>query len=215
MTTLRIARRFNGPPGSANGGISAGLLAAHVSEPVVDVTLRRPPPLEVDLEVVDGRLLCDGDLVAEAVPGSVDVSPPPSVGLDRAAAAAATYQGLTAHPFPTCFVCGPDHPTGMHLFPGPVGDVVACTWTPHDSSAVLVWAALDCPGGWSVDITGRPMVLGRMACRIDALPDAGVPHVVQGWLLGSAGRKVYTGSALYDSTGQVLAVAQSTWVTLA
>ncbi|MEO6205786.1 MAG: hypothetical protein ABIO67_10435 [Mycobacteriales bacterium] len=210
---MRIASRFNGPPGSANGGITAGLLAAHGSEPVVEVTLRRPPPLEVDLDVVDGQLLRDGEVIAEAVPGSVDVRPPPSVGLDRAAGA--TYEGLTAHPFPTCFVCGPEHPTGMHLFPGPVDELVACTWTPQESTAVLVWAALDCPGGWSADLPGRPMVLGRMVCRIDALPDAGVPHVVQGWLLGGEGRKVFTGSALYDATGQVLAVAQATWITLA
>ena len=209
---LRIDGRYNGPAGSANGGISAGLLAAHVAAPIVQVTLRQPPPLDVDLDVVDGQLLRDGVLVAEAVPGDVDVTPPPSVGLERAAAA--TYKGLTAHPFPQCFVCGPDHPTGMHLFPGPVGDVVACTWTPEESSDVLVWAALDCPGGWSVDLAGRPMVLGRMTCRIDALPRAGVAHVVQGWHLGSEGRKVHTGSALYDGAGQVLAVAQGTWIML-
>jgi hypothetical protein len=69
---MRIAARFNGPPGSANGGITAGRLAAYVGAPVVEVTLRRPPPLGVDLRVEasggSARLL-DGDLlVAEAVP---------------------------------------------------------------------------------------------------------------------------------------------------
>ena len=79
---------------------------------------------------------------------------------------------------------------------------------------MLVWAALDCPGGWSADLPGRPMVLGRMATRIDSLPAVGEPHVIQGWLLGGEGRKVHTGSALYTAAGEVLAVAQATWITL-
>jgi hypothetical protein len=78
----------------------------------------------------------------------------------------------------------------------------------------MVWAALDCPGGWSADLPGRPLVLGRMACHITALPAAGGQHVVQGWLLGGEGRKVHTGSALYDADGTVLAVAEATWLTI-
>ena len=53
-----------------------------------------------------------------------------------------------------------------------------------------------------------------MAAVIDALPAAGEDHLIQGWLVGSEGRKVFTGSALYDSAGAVLAVAQATWITL-
>ena len=212
-TVLRLDRRFNGPPDSGNGGVTCGLLAAHIDAPVVQVTLRTPPPLETDLAVRNNNLY-DGDtLIAEAAPGSVDLVPPPSVGLSRAAAS--SYAGTQEHPFPTCFVCGPEHPTGLHLFAGPVGDgVVATTWTPTDDSDVMVWAALDCPGGWSADIVGRPMVLGRMACQIVQAPVPGQPHVVQGWLRGGEGRKVHTGSALYDADGAVLAVAEATWITI-
>lgn len=212
---MRIDRRFNGPADSANGGITCGLLAAHLDAPVVQVTLRKPPPLDTDLRVEDGRLY-DGDvLVAEAEPGTIDVTPPPPVGVAAAAAAEASYGGLVNHPFPRCFVCGTERTDGLGLKAGPVGDgLVATVWTPAESSKVMVWAALDCPGGWSTDIAGRPMVLGRMACRIDALPAAGQPHVVQGWLLGGEGRKVLTGSALYDAGGRVLAVAQATWIAL-
>lgn len=49
-----VGSRFNGPPGSANGGYVAGLLARHVPGPA-EVTLLRPPPLATPLDVtVDG-----------------------------------------------------------------------------------------------------------------------------------------------------------------
>ncbi len=214
-STLIVGARFNGPPGSANGGITCGLLAQHLAAAEVQVTLRTPPPLDTTMRIVDGCLY-DGDvLVAEAVPGTVEVSPPPAVSVEQAAAATSSYPGLSDHPFPTCFVCGPAHTDGLGLTPGQVGDgVVAAVWTPAESSPVMVWAALDCPGGWSADLVGRPMVLGRMACRIDVLPEVGTPYVVQGWLTGGEGRKVHTGSALYDGSGRVLAVAQATWITI-
>jgi hypothetical protein len=212
---MRIERRFNGPADSGNGGITSGLLAAHVEASVVQVTLRKPPPLETELTVQEGRLL-DGDvLVAEAVPGAVDVTAPPAISVAAAREVSARFAGLLDHPFPTCFVCGTARTDGLGLHAGPVSDgVVATTWTPAESTEVMVWAALDCPGGWSADLPGRPMVLGRMAARIDALPTVGDAHVVQGWLLGGEGRKVHTGSALYGPGGGLLAVAQATWITI-
>jgi hypothetical protein len=209
-----IDPRFNGPPGSGNGGVTCGLVAASMGG-VVEVTLRRPPPLGVELALADGRLLDGEVLIAEGVGASVDLAPPRAVSVAEATAARTGFRGLDGHPFPTCFVCGPDHPDGLGLTPGPVAaDVVAVDWTPAVSDPVMVWAALDCPGGWSADLPGRPMVLGRMACRIDTLPQAGEAHVVQGFLLGGEGRKVFTGSALYSSSGQVLAVARATWLAL-
>jgi hypothetical protein len=61
-----IARRFNGPPGSGHGGWSAGQVGLLLDEPVAEVTLRRPPPLETPLIVQrrDGTAaLLDGDAV--------------------------------------------------------------------------------------------------------------------------------------------------------
>jgi len=214
---MRIAPRFNGPPGSANGGIAAGRLAAYVGAPVVEVTLRRPPPLGVDLRVDasggTARLL-DGDLlVAEAVPCADALDAGEPVDVDTARAAAATYPGLVAHPFPTCFVCGPDRPDGMRLFAGPVGEGrSAAVWTPADDDPVLVWAALDCPGGWSADLPGRPLVLGRMAVERSGSPVVGEPHVVTGWTTGADGRKVHTGTALRGADGSIVAVARATWL---
>lgn len=218
---MRLPARHSGPPGSANGGVTAGRLAAYVAAPVAEVTLRRPPPLDTDLRVdvtPDGVRLLDGDqLVAEAVAGTVDLEPPDAVDVETATTAAAHYAGLTVHPFPGCFVCGTDRepPDGLGLRPGPVGtDAVAAVWTPVDRDPAMVWAALDCPGGWADDLPGRPMVLGRMALRLDAGPEPGEPHVVQGWVVARDGRKVRTGTSLRDAEGRLLAVAQSTWLVI-
>ena len=214
---MRISHRFNGPPGSANGGVAAGRLAAYVGAPAVEVTLRRPPPLAVDLRVdASGGTarLYDGDLlVAEAAPATVDVDPGGAVTVEQAAAT--TYAGLVAHPFPTCFVCGPQRADGLDLRPGPLPDGrVACTWTPETDDPVLVWAALDCPGGWSADLPGRPMVLGRMALQQRAPVVPGEPHVVVGRTTGGEGRKTHTATTLLAADGTVLAVARATWIAL-
>jgi hypothetical protein len=213
VTTLTIAPQYNGPPDSANGGVTCGMLSQATG--LAEVTLRQPPPLGVELRVEDGSLH-DGDrLVASAAAGVVTVEPPAPVALSEAALATAGYGGWQDHPFPTCFVCGPQHPDGLRLYPGAVRpDVVAAPWIPADDDPVMVWAALDCPGGWSFDLPGRPMVLGRMTCRIEALPKPGNDHVVLGWRVGAEGRKGFTGSALYTADGKVLAVAQATWITV-
>lgn len=213
MTTLTIPSVYNGPPDSANGGVTCGLLAQATG--LDEVTLRQPPPLGVELRIEDGSLLHGDTLVATAAPGSVTVTPPPPVALSEAALATASYGGWKDHPFPTCFVCGPQNFDGLRLFPGPLREgVVAAPWIPADQDPVMVWAALDCPSGWSHDLPGRPMVLGRMSCRIDALPKHGDDHVVLGWRVGEEGRKAYTGSALFTADGDVLAVAQQTWIVL-
>ncbi len=220
MALLTIDGRFTGPPTSGNGGVTCGLLASFVDAPAVQVTLRLPPPVDTPLQVTqtpDGATLHDGDaLVAEAVPGTLSVTPPPPVSLADATAAAGRFLGYEGHPFPTCFVCGTARTDGLGLYAGPVSEGhVACVWTPTDNTVPMVWAALDCPGGWSADLPGRPMVLGRMTTRIDALPVVGEPHVVQGWLVGGEGRKVQTASALHTADGALLALTQATWITIA
>ncbi len=47
----------------------------------------------------------------------------------------------------------------------------ACTWHPAKDltgsdglvDPVFLWAALDCPSGWAIDLEGRPSVLGQMS----------------------------------------------------
>lgn len=237
MTAITIGRRFTGPEGSANGGYTCGLLAGLVGEQAgaapVTVTLRRPPPLDVPMDVErldDGglRLSADGALVAEASPAAgsaFEVVDPVDYAVTTAAAAG--YRGLTAHPFPACFVCGVDRPAGdgMDLRPGPVPDrpgTTACPWTPqpslpHEEGKIapeIVWAALDCPGGWTIDQPGRPAVLGRLRACVDDRPHVGERCVVMGALLREEGRKSFTATTLYDSDGRILARAEAVWIAL-
>ncbi len=217
---MRIAARFNGPPGSANGGITCGRLASYVGAAAVEVTLRRPPPLDVDLRVDasgGSARLFDGDLlVAEAVPTELSPEVPEAVSLERARTAEPTYAGLLDHPFPTCFACGAARSDGLGLRPGMVGEgQAACSWTPVDQDPVLLWAALDCPGGWATDLVGRPMVLGRMALQQDGPVVVGEPHVVTAWVVRAEGRKSHTGTMLHGPDGTLVARARSTWLALA
>src|SRR5689334_8140503 len=71
-STMRIESRYNGPTGSGNGGWSAGVFAAEAGGTgPVEVTLRRPPPLETELRLVDGEVRDPaGELVAEVRPVS-------------------------------------------------------------------------------------------------------------------------------------------------
>src|SRR5690349_3199363 len=130
---MRIDRRYNGPPTSGNGGVSCGLLAAYVDAPAVEVTLRRPPPLDVEMRVENGELYDGDQLVATAVPGTVDVEPPAPVTVEQATRAESAFAGLVDHPYPGCFVCGTDRPPpdGLGIRPGRVApQVVASHWVP-------------------------------------------------------------------------------------
>jgi hypothetical protein len=220
--SLLIPGRYNGPPGSANGGYACGLVAAHVDGDV-EVTLRLPPPLGTPMELVgsSGRIeLRDGDrLVAEAEAVELDVEVPDPVSLPEADLAARDFAGFLHHAYATCFVCGPDRRDGLAIYPGPVAGrdgLVAAPWVPD--SAVppeLVWAALDCPSGWAVDDFQREgILLGRLAVHIVELPRAGEPHVVIGWRRAIEGRKRLAGSALHTAGGDLLAFAASTWIEL-
>src|SRR5919107_1502650 len=73
--TVTIPARFNGPPASANGGYTCGLVAALVGTEEVSVSLRLPPPVNKPLGVVrdgEGVALRDGDaVVAEGAPAQL------------------------------------------------------------------------------------------------------------------------------------------------
>ncbi|MGI8900338.1 MAG: hypothetical protein ACR2HA_05325 [Nocardioides sp.] len=207
----------------------------------VEVTLRQPPPLDTPLTVehLDGDdgsltvLAFEGARIAEARRVDSPLTPVDKVDPSTAQAAMRSYAGLRSHPFPGCFACGPDRADGdgLRIFPGPAGPgTVASCWLPHHSLAEsgdvvdtgdrgaqrvghgTTWAALDCVGGWSADLVGRPMVLGRMTARVDALPVVGEPHVVVGRRLRADGRKTFTASTLYDADGRVVGTAEHVWI---
>jgi hypothetical protein len=215
---MRIPARFNGPPASGNGGWSAGAFAvaagAAVGGPPVEVTLRVPPPLERELFVIDGTVL-DGDtLVATFGPAEGPLVPVAPVDAATAATAARSFAGRTHHPFPTCYVCGPDRPDGLRIFPGPLPDGrTAAPWlVPDEIDLPTVWAALDCPGGWTALQNGRTYVLGRIAVAAEALPAAGADCVVTGEAIEFTGRKAMVNSSVYAPDGRRLATGRATWI---
>ena len=228
---VRIAKRFNGPPTSGNGGWTAALLGKHVG-PEVEVTLKRPIPLERSIHVIgsgDAASLVDGEVeIASARAAELELDIPEAIGFQEAAQARASFAGYENHPFPGCFVCGTGRccGDGMCLFTGRLGEgIVASSWIPDAEFAgedgcitpELVCAALDCPGAWafidrySID---TPVVLGRMTYRLDKPIYAGERYVVMGWVQGREGRKLHCGTAVYDADGNVCAAAAATWLQL-
>ena len=212
---MAIDRRFRGPKDSGNGGYSAGLFAAAHGGSVVEVTLRLPPPLETPLVLAGGEIL-DGDRVVATVrDAEVGISAPDPVTYADADAAA---QPDLRSPFPECFVCGfaREPGDGLRIHAGPLDGTrgVAATWVPAPDTVgeEFVWAALDCPGAYATGALGRGTVLlGRLAARVDRVPEAGERCVVAGWHVGSDGRKHHAGTALWAGD-ELLGVAQAVWI---
>jgi hypothetical protein len=228
-----IERRFRGPEESGNGGYSCGVLANFVAPRAAEVTLRLPPPLERSLAVEVGdseAVMRDGNaIVAEAKAiGDLELEVPAPLDVEEATAARDASPLWHAHPFPSCFVCGPERMAGdgLGVTCGPASGnrVVAAPWKVEDSlpgndhavAGEIVWAALDCPGGLAgLLVPGLGVtVLGRLAVSIDAEVERGTTCVAMGWPIERDGRKLHAGSALFDESGSLLAHARATWIEL-
>ncbi|MCU1641268.1 MAG: hypothetical protein JWN03_1543 [Nocardia sp.] len=230
---LTFPARFNGPPGTANGGYASGVLAQLAPSETVEVTLRRPPPLEVPLrtESADDRYTLtdqEGRTVAVAEPAANDFDDlePVVVGFDFDEPPIFAGRG---HPFRTCFTCGPDRAPGdgLRIFTQrvPGRDVLADHWTPDGSLTgddglvrpEFVWAALDCPSGWAAFDRlpqGGVAVLGRMTAAVYRQPIANEFCQVVGWARERDGRKIKAGAALYAADGELMAAARAVWISL-
>jgi hypothetical protein len=228
-TVLSVPARFRGPEGTANGGWIAGELARAVGcGDAVEVTLRRPVPLDTELtvgQVANSITLShDGQLLAEAIPVAQELVPPPFVPFIEAARAEENFAGLTGeHPAPGCFVCGLRGPgDGLRIFPGAVGgtDLVAAGWrvpvtlTDADGAVpeALIWAALDCPSGWAHTGQDGPGLLGRLTARMFRQVYPNGTYSVVGRPTGRDGRKLFGASAVYEMDGTLVAVAKATWI---
>jgi hypothetical protein len=234
--TVTIPGRFNGPPGSANGGYACGTVAALLGPGPAEVVLRSPPPLDRPLSVIrDGQsvALRDGEtLVAEGrrLQG-LDLEPIEPIGIPGATEASRGYPWREEHVFPTCFVCGPrrEAADGLEIFAGRAGgrSAYAAAWTPAlefatDGGEVderVVWAALDCPTAVAACVTEDEeavpgAVLGTLAASVDAPLRAGQPHSVVAWLLGVEGRKRAAAAAIFDGDGALRARSRALWIEL-
>lgn len=181
---ITLATRFQGPPGTGNGGYVSGLLAKQLGQDAlqagIEVTLRAPTPLEQALQIratPEKASFHSGEvLIGEAVAAPFDLAVPQAPTYAQALAAQGDSPsldpesenivpgGLGFHP--VCFCCGADVPKGQGLrvfasaVPGFAG--VAAAWRPHEAfaddagllPAEVIWGALDCPGQFAFYING-------------------------------------------------------------
>ena len=143
------------------------------------------------------------------------------------------------HPFPSCIACGTaeraDLPS-LRLHCGPVAGVTttdgdgssvpifADTWTPDTRfddpdepgfvAVAACWSALDCPSAAPVADPDavNPIVLARIAVRIERRPRIDEPLVLAAWVRSIDGRKRHTASAMVDAQGIVRAWASALWI---
>ena len=235
---ITIAKRFCGPPTSGNGGYSSGRVAALIGN-TAEVTLRAPPPLDAPLRVerteAGVRVLHGETLVAEGKPATLELDIPAPPTREEARAAGQRFSGLKHHPYATCFVCGParHERDGLRIFCGPWKDgMVAGTWTPDATlddgkgfvAPEFLWAAIDCPGSWSVigrDDPDAPAgfvspgaLLGRLTGRVVRQLRVGEECSAMGWFLGNDGRKYHVGTAIHTLAGDLIAYSKGTWIAL-
>ena len=223
-TTVVLERRFNGPPGTANGGYACGIVARHVDGPA-HVSLRRPVPLGRALELErhdDGHVtLHDGDaLIAEGDPALPldDLEPPYRPSLEEAREAAASRPAAWPEAFDTCWVCSPRE-DGLGVVFGPLRARPELTGAVLHAGAggeltqEIVWAALDCPSNtpdlWSAE---RPSLLASLHAEQLVPVPAGEPLTVVGWSLGGEGRKHRSATAILAADGRLLARAEALWI---
>jgi hypothetical protein len=236
LGTVTIARRFRGPPNSANGGYSCGRLAAFINGPA-EVTLRQPPPLELEMRVVaesgnDGAAMYAADqLIASARPAEMSGQPLAAPTFEDAVAASARTFSPSMHKLPMCYVCGPDRAPGdgLRIFCGPVdtadtdwSGTVAAPWIPEPYmsdgrgmvSTEFVWAALDCPTAYaSGSPAGFPTILlGRQSVTILRGPAVGEKCIIAARQTGREGRKYFAVATLFDAGGTPLALCHATWI---
>ena len=228
-----IRNRFRGPSTSGNGGYSCGLIAKEIAGPgegAVEVKLTAPPPLDTALTLTANdqgvAMMEDERVIGVGAATTLDLDPPPSPGLDKAAAGVEHFAAYDNHALPECFVCGPHRktPDALCLFTGPYdgSGVVAAPWTPAADfadedgtiSTEIIWAALDCPGYFGLQKPGLTALLGKMTAQIEKAPKAGEKCIVIGWGIESDGRKHYAGSALYNASGDLLGKARQVWIAL-
>jgi hypothetical protein len=226
---FEVSERFRGPPRSGNGGYVCGRIARHLRG-TVSARLKAPPPLDTQLRLEssadEARLFHDTQLIGEARLAKLDVQAPACPTYEHAEVAAQSYLGFKAHPFPGCFVCGPQRKPGdgLRIFPGALdgGPTIAAPWVPDTSladesgmvSPVFLWSALDCTGAFTIfPLPGdSAIVLGELCASLTGQIAPGEHCVVIAWPLGTEGRKHIAGSAVYGEHGRLAAVARAVWV---
>jgi hypothetical protein len=223
--------RYRGFPDVAHGGYVSGVLAGSLGDGA-EVVLRRPPPIGRGLEIgrdgPDRVVMRDGEsVVAEARRAALAIDPPRVVAFDEAEAASRTFPGHSAHPFASCFCCGPERQPGdgLRLFPGqlPGSEILAAPFVPDAALAdvggalasELTWAAVDCPQLWALMLaapadSAERVVTSGLAATLHAPLQAGRRYVVIAWPAGREADRLYADAAVLSEHGETIAVARQT-----
>jgi hypothetical protein len=97
---------------------------------------------------------------------------------------------------------------------------MAAPWLPHESLAGIdgtiserfVWAALDCPSYWPIAEAGKIAFLGTLGGEVVRSVTPGGRYVVVAWARERQGRKLLSGAAVYEETGEAVGVGEATWI---
>lgn len=139
------------------------------------------------------------------------------------------------HPIPGCFSCGPEHPSGLHIYPRSAADGVTCAaWAgrptefgdggggPGDGtlSAAVLTAAIDCSSGICMPLAMQRelldrdefFLLGTMDVHYLRVAPASGSYRVAAKALRREGRKFFGMSVLAGDDGVAYAMAESTWI---
>ena len=111
----------------------------------------------------------------------------------------------------------------MRVFAGPVAgrEIFAAPWVPDASldrgdgkvRPEFMWAAMDCPGCFAANKTGRGLwLLGEFTAHVDRCVHIEEPCRVIGWHISSKGRKHEAGTALFDGDGELCGRAKAVWI---
>lgn len=243
---ISISSRYCGPPDTANGGYLAGLLSGYFDRgDALSISFRAATPLEKVLKVIETenesgktvQIVDDENVLAMAKVRDIEVGRPALPPVEQINSVEMQCAGFIGHPFPACFVCGPDRPRGdgLGIYPGPVelkglseglNSGVAAEWTLLDDlkdndgkvKNEFIWAALDCISAFA-NLEKKenqylvPMVLGNISARLEQSL-AGDKAYVIAWPLKVEGRKAFANSIIYNQQQECIAVGQAVWVSL-
>ncbi|MBM9499067.1 hypothetical protein JWG44_02210 [Leptospira sp. 201903071] len=239
--SIEINEKYCGPPMSGNGGYIAGITANQIQNEAAVIKIKAPGPLNESLyysrdPISKGIKLLSKEtnlVIAEAKEDSdffMDFPELNSSTLEGIQNPEEEYLGFQKHPFPTCFVCGPkrNHEDGMRIFSAKIKDQDGFThlhgafWNPWKDLSDLdgkirneiVWAALDCPGGFAVSYVDPTMiVLVKLRGRLLESIFAELPYAILSWEIGRNRRQRIAGTAIYRvEDRKCVAYSEALWM---
>ncbi|MFI9508454.1 PaaI family thioesterase [Nocardia sp. NPDC052566] len=233
VSEISIPDYVHGFPDVAFGGYVAGLLAKRSGAPRVRVDFRAKVPVGEPIVLASPRsgahtlTGADGTLLAEASPAVLRIDPPPVPSWADAHDAAAAQLPSGSRRVTDCYGCGTACAPGRGLLLHPCAaadrELTVAAWSPHPALAgadgqlppEVVWAALDCPGGWAA-ITWQGMRPGSVTAALTATQLrpvlAGAQYISYAWPIHREGRKFTVGVGLATASGELCALAEALWI---